>query len=322
MKTIGVFTSGGDAPGMNACLRAVVRSAVHAGCRVIGIHRGYAGMLAGEFSEMEATSVSNIIQLGGTIIKTARCEEFFHPEGRAMAVKKLKEAGVEGLVAIGGDGTFHGAHYLWQEHQVPIIGIPGTIDNDVFGTDFTIGYDTAVNTALDAIDRIRDTATSHNRMFFVEVMGRRAGFIALTVGVAGGAEMILIPELEVSCQQIYETIAAGMARGKTSSIIVVAEGDEQGGALEIARRVSGLGPIDSRVTILGHVQRGGRPTAFDRVLASQLGAAAVQALLEGDSDKMVGRVNNEIVRTPLPETWERKKGFDRLLYDLAGVLAS
>jgi len=322
MNTIGVFTSGGDAPGMNACLRAVVRSAVHEGRRVVGIHRGYEGMLLGEFQEMDATSVSNIIQFGGTIIKTARCEEFFHPEGRAMAAQKLREVGVEGLVAIGGDGTFHGAHYLWKEHGIAVIGIPGTIDNDVYGTDYTIGYDTAANIALDAIDRIRDTATSHNRLFFVEVMGRRAGFIALTVGVAGGAEMILVPELDVSCREIYETIAAGVARGKTSSIIVVAEGDEQGGALEIARRVGEFGPIDSRVTILGHVQRGGKPTAFDRVLASQLGAAAVKALLDGDSDKMVGRVNHDIVRTPLADTWEKKKGFDRMLYDLAAVLAT
>jgi 6-phosphofructokinase 1 len=322
MQTIGVFTSGGDAPGMNACLRAVVRTAVHEGVRVVGIHRGYAGMLVGEFSELGPTSVSNIIQLGGTAIKTARCEEFFHAEGRAQTAEHLRRAGVEGLVAIGGDGTFRGAHALWLEHHVPIIGLPGTIDNDLYGTDHTIGYDTAVNTALDAIDRIRDTATSHDRLFFVEVMGRHAGFIALTVGVAGGVEMILVPELEVSPREIYDTIAAGVARGKSSSIIVVAEGDEEGGALEIARKVREFGPIESRVTILGHVQRGGRPTAFDRVLASQLGAAGVQALLEGDSDKMVGRVNNGVLRTPLPETWEKKKGLDRALYDLAGVLAS
>lgn len=322
MQTIGVFTSGGDAPGMNACLRAVVRSAVRAGCRVVGIHRGYAGMLAGEFQDMPATSVSNIIHLGGTIIKTGRCEEFFHPEGRAMAAEQLRKAGIEGLVAIGGEGTFQGAHKLWLEHNVAVIGVPGTIDNDLYGTDATIGYDTAVNTALDAIDRIRDTATSHDRLFFVEVMGRRAGFIALAVGVAGGAEMILVPEMAVSCQQIYDTIAAGVRRGKTSSIIVVAEGDEEGGALQIARRVSELGPIESRVTILGHVQRGGRPTAFDRMLASELGAAAVQALLEGDCDKMVGRVNKEIVRTPLVDTWEKRKEFSFRLHELAQVLAS
>jgi 6-phosphofructokinase 1 len=322
MQTIGVFTSGGDAPGMNACLRAVVRTAIYDGCRVIGIRRGYAGMLAGEFEELTATSVSNIIQLGGTIIKTARCEEFVHPEGRAMAAQQLRKAGVEGLVAIGGDGTFQGAHKLWLEHHLPIIGLPGTIDNDVYGTDFTIGYDTAVNTALDAIDRIRDTATSHNRLFFVEVMGRRAGFIAVMVGVAGGAEMILVPETEISPRRIYDTIAAGQARGKTSSIIVVAEGDEEGGALEIARKVTVLGPIESRVTILGHVQRGGKPTAFDRVLASQLGAAAVRVLLEGDTDKMIGRVNNQVVRTPLPDTWEKRKPFDRALCDLAAMLAT
>jgi len=322
METIGVFTSGGDAPGMNACLRAVVRTAVHAGRRVIGIQRGYVGMLAGDFQEMNATSVSNIIHLGGTIIKTARCEEFYHAEGRAMAAQRLRAAGIEGLVAIGGDGTFRGAHALWLEHHLPVIGIPGTIDNDVYGTDYTLGYDTAVNTALEAIDRIRDTATSHDRLFFVEVMGRYAGFIALMVGVAGGAEMILVPEMAVSCQEIYDTIAAGVARGKTSSIVVVAEGDEQGGALEIARRVGKLGPVESRVTILGHVQRGGRPTAFDRILASQLGAAAVEALLEGDSDKMVGRVNNQVVHTSLPDTWGRKKSFDRSLYDLAAVLAT
>lgn len=323
MQTIGVFTSGGDSPGMNACVRAVVRTATHAGRRVVGILRGYAGLLAGEFVDMAPTSVSNTIHLGGTILKTARCEEFYHPEGRAMAARQARAAGIEGLIAIGGDGTFRGAHALWQEHRIPVIGVPGTIDNDVYGTDATIGYDTAVNTALDAIDRIRDTATSHDRLFFVEVMGRSAGFIALAAAAAGGAEMALVPEMEVSPEQIYETIAAGVARGKTSSIIVVAEGDEEGGAFEIARKVQALGPIESRVTVLGHVQRGGRPTAADRVLASQLGAAAVEALLEGDTDKMVGRVNGQVVRVPLPETWEKRKEIDRALYALATeVLAS
>lgn len=289
---------------------------------MVGIRRGYAGMLAGEFEEMNHGSVSNIIQLGGTILKTGRCEEFYHPEGRAMAAARVREAGIEGLVAIGGDGTFRGAHALWQEHGLPIIGVPATIDNDVYGTDTTIGYDTAVNTALDAIDRIRDTATSLDRLFFVEVMGRQAGFIALAVGAAGGAEMILVPELDTSVQEIYETIAAGRERGKTSSIVVVAEGDEEGGALEIARKVRELGPIECRATILGHTQRGGRPTAHDRILASQLGAAAVEALMEGDSDNMVGRIHNSIVRTPLAETWGKKKPFDRKLYKLASALAS
>ncbi len=321
MQTIGVFTSGGDAAGMNACLRAVVRTALREGLRVIGIHRGYVGLLAGEFVAMDHASVSNIIQFGGTILKTGRCDDFYRPEGRAAGARKLADAGIEGLIAIGGDGTFRGAHALWEEHKVPIIGIPATIDNDVYGTDATIGFDSAVNAALDAIDRIRDTATSHDRLFFVEVMGRQAGFIALMVGAAGGAEMILVPELEADTQQIYDTIMAGVEQGKTSSIIVVAEGDEEGGALELARKVRQLGPIESRATILGHIQRGGNPTAQDRILASELGAAAVRALVEGDADKMVGRVDNRIVRTPLRDTWEKKKPFDQDLYDLARALA-
>jgi len=322
MNTIGVFTSGGDSPGMNACLRAVVRSATYRDCRVVGIHRGYAGMIAGEFVDMGPTSVSGIIQLGGTILKTARSDEFLHPDGRATAAAQLRRAEIDGLVAIGGDGTFHGAHYLWQEHNIPVIGVPGTIDNDLSGTDTTIGYDTAVNTALESIDRIRDTATSHDRIFFVEVMGRQAGFIALAAGAAGGAEMILVPEDGVTAEEIHRTLDAGIARGKRSSIIVVAEGDEEGGALEIARKVQQLGRFETRVTILGHVQRGGSPTAFDRILASQLGAAAVAALLEGESDKMVGRVNSRILRTPLSDTWEKKKDLDRGLYQLASILAT
>jgi 6-phosphofructokinase 1 len=322
MNTIGVFTSGGDSPGMNACLRAVVRTAVYRKCRVIGIRRGYAGMMVGEMEEMTAKSVSNIIHLGGTILKTARCEEFHHPEGRAVAAEQVRRAGIEGLVAIGGDGTSHGAHYLWQEHHIPIVGAAATIDNDLYGTDTTIGYDTAVNTALEAIDRIRDTATSHDRIFFVEVMGRTSGFIALQVGAAGGAEMILVPEDEVTAEGIYNTLHAGIARGKMSSIVVVAEGDEEGGAFTIARKVAALGSLECRVCVLGHVQRGGNPTAYDRVLASQLGAAAVDALLRGESDCMAGRIGDQIVFTPLPETWERKKPLDQSLYELARVLAS
>lgn len=322
MQTIGVFTSGGDAPGMNACLRAVVRTAAYSRRRVVGIKRGYSGMLAGEFEEMGPASVSNIIHLGGTILKTGRCDEFCQAEGRTLAAERLREAGIEGLVAIGGDGTFRGAHALWEEHGVPVIGVPGTIDNDVYGTDATIGYDTAINTALEAIDRIRDTATSHDRLFFVEVMGRQAGFIALEVGAAGGAEMILVPELEMTAQRIYETIASGLGRGKMSSIVVVAEGDEEGGALQIARKVQAMGPVECRVCILGHTQRGGRPTARDRVLAGRLGSASVEALLEGESDKMVGWVEHDVARTPLPETYEKKKGIDLRLYELARVLAT
>jgi 6-phosphofructokinase 1 len=321
MKTIGVFTSGGDSPGMNACIRAVVRMGLHRGLRVVGIHRGYAGMLRGEFQEMDHASVSNIIQLGGTILRTARSAEFMLVEERAKAVHIMRDAGIEGVVAIGGDGTFHGAEALWEEHAFPVLGAPGTIDNDLYGTDETIGYDTAINTALDAIDRIRDTATSHERLFLVEVMGRHAGFIALDVGAAGGAEMILIPEHEVSVQQVHDTIRAGIAAGKTSSIIVVAEGDEQGGALEIARRLSEGGDVQCRATILGHTQRGGMPTARDRILASELGAAAVEALIAGESAKMAGRINGEIVLTPLRETYEKKKPINQRLYELALALA-
>lgn len=322
MNTIGVFTSGGDAPGMNACLRAVVRTGLGQGLRVVGIRRGYAGMLEGDYAEMGRGSVSNIIQLGGTIIKTARSEEFFRREERARAAALLREAGIEGLVAIGGDGTFRGAQALWEEHHLPIIGVPGTIDNDIYGTDETIGYDTAVNTALDAIDRIRDTATSHDLLFFVEVMGREAGFIALDVGAAGGAEMILVPEDDVTVEQIYQTIMSGLKQGKASSIIVVAEGDEEGGALELARKVRQLGQVECRATILGHVQRGGNPTARDRILASELGAAAVKALLDGESGKMVGRINGEVVLTLLPDTWGKKKPLNKGLYDLALRLAA
>lgn len=322
MNTIGVFTSGGDAPGMNACLRAVVRTALGSGLRVVGIRRGYAGMLCGDFEAMNHASVSNIIQLGGTILKTARSKGFCERDQRVCAARLMKEAGVEGLVAIGGDGTFRGAQCLWDEHGIPVIGVPGTIDNDIYGTDETIGYDTAVNTALDAIDRIRDTATSHERLFFVEVMGREAGFIALSVGAAGGAEMILVPEHDIGVEDIHRTILAGIAQGKMSSIIVVAEGDEEGGALEIARRVRQLGGVECRATILGHTQRGGRPTARDRILASELGAAAVNALLAGESAQMVGRVNGEIVLTPLIDTWRKKKPLDQRLYELAMTLAA
>ncbi len=322
MNSIGVFTSGGDAPGMNACLRAVVRTALAKGLRVVGIKRGFAGMLCGESEEMSRASVSNIIQLGGTILKTARSREFCEAEERTRAASFIRKAGIEGLVAIGGDGTFRGAQCLWEEHSTPIIGVPGTIDNDIYGTDETIGYDTAVNTALDAIDKIRDTATSHERLFFVEVMGRDAGFIALSVGAAGGAEMILVPEHDIGIEEIRDTILGGIQQGKTSSIIVVAEGDEEGGALEIARRVRELGGVECRATILGHTQRGGGPTARDRILASELGAAAVDALVGGESGKMVGRVNGEIVLTSLTDTWRKKKPLDQRLYELALALAA
>ena len=322
MKKIGVFTSGGDAPGMNAAIRAVVRTAIHRGLKVEGILRGYTGMIAGEFIPLIASSVSNILHHGGTIIKTSRCDEFLCPEGRAKAAQQLKQAGIEGVVAIGGDGTFRGAHAIWVEHGVTMIGMPGTIDNDLFGTDYTIGYDTAVNTALDAIDKIRDTAASHERLFFVEVMGRHSGFIALDVAAAGGAEAVMIPESSEGPQDLANIIRYAKNRGKTSMIFVVAEGDESGGAISLAKKVSELTGVDYRVSILGHIQRGGSPTARDRVLASKLGAAAVEALLNGETDKMAGELDGEVCFTPLPATWERKKPFDARLLEVVRTLAT
>jgi len=322
MKTIGVLTSGGDASGMNACLRAVVRRALWRDLRVLGIRRGYVGLLKGEAGLLNHSSVSNIIHVGGTILKTGRSAEFYEPAGRIAAAEQLRGLGVDGLIAIGGDGTFHGAHALWEEHRIPVIGVPATIDNDVYGTDATIGYNTAVSVAVEAIDRIRDTAAAHDRLFFVEVMGRQAGFIALQVGAAGGAEMMLLPEVHSSMEDIYKTITDGIARGKTSSIVVVAEGDEEGGALEIARKVQALGALECRVCILGHTQRGGPPTSDDRILASRLGAHAVDALLAGECDKMAGWAGGKAVLVPLPDTWEKRKPIDRELYVLAQVLAS
>lgn len=307
---------------MNACIRAVVRTAVYRNVKVVGVLRGYSGMLKSDFMPMEASAVSNIIQRGGTIIHTSRCNEFLHPEGRRKAADALRAAGIEGLVAIGGDGTNRGAHALWEEQGIPIVSVPGTIDNDLYGTDFTIGYDTAVNTALDAIDKIRDTANSHDRLFFVEVMGRHAGFIALDVAVAGGAEDVCIPETNESAKEIVDVIAYGRTRGKNSMIIVVAEGDQSGGAQKLATDVSALTGLDFRVSILGHIQRGGSPTARDRVLASRLGAAAVEALLAGESDTMVGEVNGATTLTPLQATWEQKKPVDMGLRELIAALAT
>lgn len=320
MKTIGVLTSGGDAPGMNACLRALVRKGIFEGLSVMGIERGFHGLIDGEAYPMLMGSVSNIIQRGGTILRTARCEEFFKKSGRAKAARFLRNSSIDGLVVIGGGGSFRGAHELYQEHRIPVIGIPGTIDNDVYGTDYSIGYDTAVNIALEAIDRIRDTAASHERLFFVEVMGRDTGFIALEVGVGGGAETILLPETRTDLKKMCDRISRGIARGKTSSIIVVAEGDDAGNAFEIARKVKGLIGMDFRVCVLGHVQRGGSPTSRDRVLGSRLGAAAVDALIAGETDKMVGEVKGKIVLTAFRDTW-RKKGIDMGLSRLADILS-
>jgi 6-phosphofructokinase 1 len=296
ISKIGVFTSGGDAPGMNAAIRAVVRACAFYEKDVFGIMHGYEGMIDGEIVKLSARSVGNILQRGGTILKSARSENFRTREGRAMALQNLKRQGIEGLVAIGGDGTFTGLHTFYQEYGIPSVCIPGTIDNDIAGTDYTIGYDTATNTAVEAIDRIRDTALSHNRLFFIEVMGRHSGYIAINSGIAGGAVAVIIPEQEFTFDQLYSVLEQSGRAHKKSSLIVVAEGSKIGGANELARMVAERSSyFDIKVTILGHLQRGGSPTYFDRVLASRMGVAAVEGLLKGEKDSMVGIYNNKMV---------------------------
>lgn len=298
MKKIAVFTSGGDSPGMNACVRAVVRTALHNHLEVYGIRYGYEGMINNDFIQLNAKSVSNIIHRGGTFLKTARSERFMQEEGRKKALENLKSHGIDGLVAIGGDGTFKGALVFSEICDIPIIGCPGTIDNDLIGTDFTIGYDTAINTVIDAVDKIRDTAESHGRLFVVEVMGRDAGLIALRSGIGSGAEGILIPERKSDFEKIFERLAKGR-KDKGSKIIMVAEGDETGGAYKVAERIKEKFPqFDIRVSILGHIQRGGNPTCMERVNASRMGYAAVNALMEGKRNVMVGIINKNIEFTP------------------------
>lgn len=316
---IGIFTSGGDAPGMNACLRAATRKALAEGKEVIGIRRGYQGMIDGDFVPLSSSSVSNIIQKGGTILKSARSTEFRTPEGRAKAAENLRAQGIDGLIAIGGDGTLSGAAIFYDEHQIPLVGCPGTIDNDLFGTDETIGFDTALNTAIENIDKIRDTADAHDRLFLVEVMGRDAGFIALNSGIGGGAEMVLVPETLSDIKKIKTHIHSLMSEQHRSSIVVVAEGDELGGAAGIAAELKAdekFANIDLRVCILGHTQRGGSPTARDRVLASRLGVAAVQALLDGHANVMVGVIDNQIRLTPSRNVYSRKKSIN---YEILGL---
>jgi 6-phosphofructokinase 1 len=299
IKSIGVFTSGGDAPGMNAAVRAVVRTAIYYGIKVYGIHRGYEGMIDGEIEEMTSGSVSGIIHRGGTILKTARSPRFMTKEGRAEAYQQLKKHDITGIVALGGDGTFKGALQFNMEFDIPFIGIPCTIDNDLYGTDFTIGYDTAINTAMEAIDKIRDTAAAHNRLFFVEVMGRDAGFIAMRAGISTGAEAILIPESKLSIDQLIDKLEKGWERQKTSCIVVVAEGDEEGGAFQVAEKVKQrFNYYDTRVSVIGHIQRGGNPSCQDRVLASRLGFAAVEALMQGRRNEMVGVLHRDLSYTP------------------------
>jgi 6-phosphofructokinase 1 len=319
-KKIGVLTSGGDAPGMNAAIRAVVRVGIHAGFEVYGIRRGYMGMIEGDIIPLTSQAVSGIIQNGGTILQTARCQEFMTPEGRKTAYDQLVKFGIQAVIVIGGDGSFTGASIISREYDIPIIGIPGTIDNDLFGTDYTIGYDTALNTVVEAVDKIRDTASSHGRIFFVEVMGKEAGFVALRSGIACGAEGILIPEEKGQLDRLRKYLAE-RARQKKSSIIMVAEGEEEGGAITIAGIIKREYPeLDIRTTILGHIQRGGSPTAFDRVSASRMGAAAIEALIDDQKSIMIGIVNSEIVHVPLNKTVKMHKDVNRDLLKLAEIL--
>ena len=322
MRSIAVFTSGGDAPGMNACVRSVVRNALYLGLDVYGIKYGYNGMIEGDIYKMKSYSVSNIIQRGGTILKSARSKAFMTPEGRKKAFQHLQKRGIDGLVAIGGDGTFTGANLYYQEYRIPIIGIPGTIDNDLFGSDYTIGFDTAVNTALSAIDSIRDTANSHDRVFFIEVMGRNSGFIAIQCGIGGGAEMVMVPETATTTNDVIQNLKEGRDKDKTSSIIVVAEGKVHGNAHEIADKVlSELPELDIRVSTLGHVQRGGKPTAFDRILASTLGMAAVEGLTNGKKGVMVGIVNNQIQYTYFKDAITKPKPINDDMLRMVKILS-
>lgn len=322
IKCIGILTSGGDAPGMNAAIRAVTRAAIYNGLQVKGIYRGYKGLVTDEITEFKSQNVSNIIQLGGTILKTARCQEFCTPEGRKLAYENMKKENIDALVIIGGDGSLTGARIFAQEFDVPCIGLPGTIDNDLFGTDTTIGYDTALNTILDAVDKIRDTATSHERLFFVEVMGRDAGFLALNGALASGAEAAIIPEFNTEVDQLEEFIKNGFRKSKNSSIVLVAESELTGGAMHYAERVKKEYPqYDVRVTILGHVQRGGSPTAHDRILASRLGAAAIDAIMEDQRNVMIGIENDEIVYVPFSKAIKNAKPIKKELMNVLRELS-
>lgn len=322
IKCIGILTSGGDAPGMNAAIRAVTRAAIYNGLKVKGIYRGYKGLVTGEIMEFKTQNVSNIIHQGGTILKTARCKEFTTPEGRALAYENMKKEGIDALVVIGGDGSLTGARIFAQEYDIPCIGLPGTIDNDLYGTDTTIGYDTALNTILDAVDKIRDTATSHERLFFVEVMGRDAGFLALNGAIAAGAEAAIIPEFSTEVDQLAEFIKNGFRKSKNSSIVLVAESDITGGAMALAERVKNEYPqYDVRVSILGHLQRGGRPTAHDRIIASRMGTASIDALMEGQRNVMIGIEHDEIVYVPFTKAIKNDKPIKKELVNVLNSLS-
>jgi 6-phosphofructokinase 1 len=320
---IGVLTSGGDAPGMNAAVRAVVRTGIYHGLDVFGIMRGYNGMVEDDIFQMDSKSVANIIQRGGTILKTARSMDFFEPEGRQKAYENLKKRGIDGLVIIGGDGSFRGAQRFSNEYDIPCIGIPGTIDKDIAGSDATIGFDTAVNTAVEAIDKIRDTMDAHDRLFIVEVMGRDAGYIALHSGIATGAENILIPESKTDIEELIHSLTKNEKRQKLVNLIVVAEGDEFGGANELAKVIKERVPqADTRVCILGHIQRGGSPSCQDRLIASHMGYYAVESLIIGRNNVMVGVVNNKIHYTPLDKAVKEKQKIGQEWMKIVKILAS
>ena len=322
IQCVGILTSGGDAPGMNAAIRAITRAAVYNGLKVKGIYRGYKGLVTGEIKEFKSEDVSNIIQLGGTILKTARCVEFKEKEGRELAYQNLVKEEIDALIVIGGDGSLSGARIFAQEYNIPCIGLPGTIDNDLFGTDTTIGYDTALNTILDAVDKIRDTASSHERLFFVEVMGRDAGFLALNGAIAAGAEAAIIPELSTKDDQLEALISNGFRKSKTSSIVLVAESEITGGAMHLAERVKNEYPqYDVRVTILGHLQRGGSPSANDRILASRLGVAAIDALIEGYHNVMIGIENDHVVYVPIRKAIKNDKPINKELIQVLSELS-
>ena len=324
VKTIGILTSGGDAPGMNAAIRAVTRTARFHDIGVIGIMRGYQGLIEKEFVKFTSSSVSNTIQRGGTILKTARCTEFMQAEGRKKAYDNMVEAGIDALIVIGGNGSLTGAQLFAREYDIPIIGLPGTIDNDLYGTDYTIGYDSALNTIVECVDKIRDTANSHDRIFFIEVMGRDAGFLAQNSAIASGAEAAIIPEGSTDVDQLAAFIERGKRKSKNSAIVLVSEAQKNGvgGAMYYAERIKNEYPqFDARVTILGHLQRGGVPTAYDRILASRMGYAAIEALLEGQRNVMIGIKNDEIVYVPISRAVKKDKPINEELISVLNVLS-
>ncbi len=322
IKAIGILTSGGDAPGMNAAIRAVTRSAIFEGLKVFGIYRGYEGLIAGDIKELTTESVSNTIQRGGTFLKTARSKDFMTPEGRRKAVDNLHKFGIDALIVIGGNGSLTGARDLAREYDIPCIGLPGTIDNDLYGTDSTIGYDTALNTIVECVDKIRDTATSHDRIFFIEVMGRDAGFLAQNSAIAAGAEAAIIPEDQTLFDQLDQFIKRGFRKSKNSSIVLVSESPKDGGAMHYAERMRKEHPeYDVRVTILGHLQRGGTPSAYDRILASRLGVAAIEALKEGQRNVMMGVVNDRVVYVPFSRAIKQDKPINPELINVLNVLS-